>query len=78
MNWLIQQETFMSYEEENFATNRIVRIKDVLEITNFSRTKLWRLRVTGFFPKCIKLSSSIIGWYESDIYEWLNSLPRGV
>jgi hypothetical protein len=30
----------MSYEEKNFATNRIVRIKGVLEITNFSRTKL--------------------------------------
>jgi hypothetical protein len=39
-------------------------------------TYTWRHRVAEDFPKCLRLSASIIGWYESDIYEWLNSLPR--
>lgn len=66
----------MNSDEQVASGNRIIRIKQVLEITGFSRTTLWRMRKSNSFPKAVQLGDSIIGWYERDIHTWIKSLPE--
>ena len=39
----------------------------------YSRPHLWRLWMSGKFPKPIKLSASRNAWLESDIDEWIQT-----
>lgn len=41
--------------------------------TTLSRTTIKRLRRSGDFPQPIKLSANRLGWYETDITDWLAS-----
>ena len=50
---------------------RIIRVKEVQELTGLSRTTIWRLERSGKFPARVSLSSSIIGWRSSDITQWI-------
>ena len=55
------------------SPERIIRSKEVQELTGLSRTTIWRLERTGKFPARVPLSSSIVGWRSSDISEWIRS-----
>jgi prophage regulatory protein len=50
--------------------DRFMREKEVLEITSFSRTTLWREIKRGRFPKSVVLSAGRVGWRESAIEAW--------
>lgn len=52
-------------------SERIIRSKEVQEITGLSRTTIWRLERAGKFPARVALSSSIVGWRSSDIIQWI-------
>ena len=53
--------------------DKIIRSKEVQELTGLSRTTIWRLERTGKFPARIALSTSNVGWRLSDIQEWIRS-----
>jgi len=52
-------------------SDRIIRSKEVQEITGLSRTTIWRLERVGKFPARVPLSSSIVGWRSSDVTHWI-------
>jgi len=52
---------------------RIIRSKEVQELTGLSRTTIWRLERSGKFPARVSLSSSIVGWRASDITHWITT-----
>lgn len=52
--------------------DRIVRSKELHEITGLSRTTIWRLENKGKFPKRIPLGVHSVGWKLSEIKQWLN------
>ena len=54
----------------------ILRMSDVVEVTCLSRATINRRRATGQFPKPLKLGKQNIGWRQSEIEDWLASLPR--
>jgi prophage regulatory protein len=51
--------------------DRILRPREVTEVTGLSRTTIWRGVHAGWFPKPIRLTSSTIGWCQADVARWL-------
>ncbi len=59
---------------------RILRRKQVQELTGLSRSTIYLRIAQGTFPKAISLGTRAVGWLESEVDEWLNSrveLSRG-
>jgi prophage regulatory protein len=52
----------------------ILRLPDVVGRTGLSRTVIYRRIADGTFPKPVALGQRAIGWRESDIIDWIDSL----
>ncbi len=50
---------------------KILRIKEVAEITGLSIPSIYRLAQLGQFPKSIKIGMKAVGWRESDLQQWI-------
>jgi len=61
----------MSLQTE--PSDRILRIKTVLERTGLSRSTMYRKMQNGTFPRNVQISTRCAGWRESAITEWLNN-----
>lgn len=55
---------------------KILRIKEISELLSLSKSTIWRLRREGDFPEPLKLGPRSVGWYESDVTEWIKSRNR--
>ena len=53
------------------ASDRIVRLKTVLNRTGLSRSTIYRKIAKGTFPPQIRISVNGAGWRESDIDCWV-------
>ncbi len=47
------------------------RQPQVLQITSFSATTLWRHCKAGTFPKPVRLSANISAWRAQDVRDWV-------
>ena len=52
-------------------TDRIVRLKTVLERCGLSRSTVYRKINEGTFPRQIPISINGAGWHESEINRWI-------
>jgi prophage regulatory protein len=50
---------------------------EVEQLTNLSRTTLWRLERQGRFPQRLRLSGNRVGWRSDEVLAWIEALPRG-
>jgi len=55
------------------AVDKIIRSKEVQELTSLSRTTIWRLERKGVFPARIPLTSGSIGWRLSEVQAWIKT-----
>jgi prophage regulatory protein len=53
------------------VTNRLLRLKAVLEKCGLSRSALYRLMQLNQFPKSVHLSERSVGWEEGAIDAWI-------
>nr|WP_246882997.1 AlpA family phage regulatory protein [Pseudomonas chlororaphis] len=53
-----------------------MREKEVLTVTSFSRTTLWREIKRGKFPRSVVISPGRVGWRESAIAAWQRAPDR--
>lgn len=51
--------------------DRIIRAKEVQELTGLSRTTLWRFENKGEFPRRVSLGASTVGWKLSEVQNWI-------
>ena len=49
----------------------ILRQPDVLARTGLRRSTLYRKIAKGAFPAQVQLSENCVGWYESDVSDWV-------
>ena len=56
--------------------DRLLTVREVMEIMNVKYNTIYRLRRAGRFPEAVKISERAVRWYESDIDEYLKSRPR--
>lgn len=54
---------------------RILRLPEVMSRTGLSRSSIYAKVEAGTFPRQQKLGVKIVGWYESDVSEWISN-PR--
>jgi prophage regulatory protein len=52
---------------------RILSISEVLELTNLSRSTIWRQETSGKFPRRRQLTDRRVGWLSEEIHEWIES-----
>ena len=52
-------------------TERIIRLKTVLDRTGLSRSTVYRKIAEGTFPSQVKISVHGAGWHESAINRWI-------
>lgn len=52
---------------------QIIRIKEVMELTGFPRSSVYRLssETDGDFPKKVSLGPSAVGWVKAEIKDWI-------
>lgn len=50
---------------------KIIRKPEVLGRVNLSDPTVWRMEKKGTFPKRIRLGGNSVGWFESEIDEWM-------
>ncbi|MBK67887.1 MAG: AlpA family transcriptional regulator [Rickettsiales bacterium] len=51
--------------------NRILRLKEVMDLVGLSRSTIYLKMKLGEFPKSIEISQRCIGWTQSSIEEWI-------
>lgn len=54
------------------ATDRIVRLRTVLDRTGLSRSTVYRKIAEGTFPRQVRISVHGAGWRESAINRWIS------
>jgi len=61
------------------AKVQFLTVADVLKMTTFSESTLWRKVNAEIFPKPVKLSKRRVGWREKDVLKWVADLddPEG-
>jgi len=58
------------------STERIIRLKTVLDRTGLSRSTIYRKIAEGTFPSQVKISVHGAGWHESAINRWIADPAR--
>lgn len=59
------------------AVISILRKRDVEARTGLSDRSIDRLEAAGKFPKRVQPSPGTVGWYSTEIDDWVKSRPRG-
>lgn len=58
--------------------DRIIRKKELALMLGISEATIYRWIKTEGLPKPIKLGANSVGWWQSEIDQWLNSRARGL
>jgi prophage regulatory protein len=54
---------------------KFLRIRQVMLLTGLSRMTIYRLELSGKFPRRRQLSSNSVAWLESEVVEWATNRP---
>jgi len=57
---------------------RLLRLKDVKQVTGLSKSTIYERMSAGTFPKQIPLGPRLVVWLESDIQNWIASQVKAV
>ena len=52
---------------------RLLRMREVLELTGLSRSSVYDRMNMGLFPKSCSLGGRSVAWVESEITQWIDS-----
>ena len=52
---------------------KLLRIKEVREITRLGTTTIYKEMANGRFPKRIKIGERNSAWVESEVIDWINA-----
>ena len=55
--------------------DRLLRRREVEELTGLSRASIYRLKRDGRFPAPVRVSDTAVRWKASDITIWIQSRP---
>ncbi|EGX6956817.1 AlpA family transcriptional regulator [Aeromonas hydrophila] len=50
---------------------KLIKLKDVTEMTTLSKATIYRLMKQGSFPGPIRLGPKCVAWKQSEIIEWV-------
>ena len=77
LDYMICNISQVSFPPQQAITNdRIIRAKEVIEMTGLSRTTLWRMEKYKSFPARVSLGKGSVGWKLSEIQKWVASRDK--
>ncbi|TVP09637.1 MULTISPECIES: helix-turn-helix transcriptional regulator [Shewanella] len=50
---------------------RLIKLKEVLNLTALSRASVYRMMADGKFPSSVSLGERSVGWVEEEILNWI-------
>ncbi|MEZ8076863.1 helix-turn-helix transcriptional regulator [Vibrio sp. FF112] len=50
---------------------RLIRLKEVLDMTGLSRAHMYKLMAGEKFPKSVSLGLRSVAWVESELQDWI-------
>jgi prophage regulatory protein len=50
---------------------RLLRLKNVRDLTGLSPATIWRKERAEEFPRRVKIGSTAVAWLESEIVDWI-------
>jgi len=53
------------------APIRILRLKQVIDMTGLGKTKIYQLQGQGRFPMSVPITGHTVGWVEQEVQAWL-------
>ena len=56
--------------------SRLLRLRQVLEITGLCKSQLYRLLAAGKFPKPVRVGPRTVRWTLESILAWIENLPQ--
>lgn len=56
------------------ATDRFMRIDEVVAVTGLARNTIYRRMREGTFPRQVRLGPNSVAWLQSAISEWMSSV----
>ena len=57
------------------SLDRLLRLSEVLHVTGLGRNTVYRRMREGTFPKQVRLGPNSVAWRQSEIAQWMSSLP---
>ncbi len=72
LKYLLSIDTNAQKKKIDFE-DTILRMPDVSKISGLSRTTIWRYEQAGRFPERVSLGGGSVGWYKSEIDNWVAS-----
>ena len=60
-------------ETRDSVRTRMLRERQVKDMTGLSRVTRWRMERRGEFPKKVQLTPRCVGWPEAEVVEWLKA-----
>jgi len=63
-------------EIHKISFDGIMKAADVELVTGLSRVTIWREERAGRFPARVQLTCNRVGWYGSEIQDWIEKRPR--
>lgn len=55
---------------------KLLRRKEVEQITGLSRSSIYAMMAVGDFPKQIKIGRRAVAWSQDDIANWIATRPQ--
>lgn len=52
---------------------RIMRLEEVMTVTGFKRSSVYKYMAMGTFPKPVPLSARAVGWVSTEIEDWIQA-----
>lgn len=56
------------------ATDRFMRIDEVISVTGLGRNTIYTRMREGTFPRQVRLGPHSVAWLQSDISDWMTSV----
>lgn len=67
--------TLHAHSQSSIGVHRILSMREICELTGYSRTHIYRLERAGKFIRRRKLGPAKIGFLLSEYQEWVSRLP---
>ncbi|MBH52411.1 MAG: transcriptional regulator [Chloroflexi bacterium] len=52
---------------------RLIRLKEVLERVQLSKSTIYKMMANGEFPHCVSIGDRASAWVEHEVDEWIES-----
>ena len=57
--------------------NRLLRMREVVQITGLTKPTIYGLTAANDFPKSLRMSPGCVRWRLGEIAHWIEKRPRG-